>query len=164
MKCEICGAEFEATRSSQRYCSRAECKRERKRRNLNAWRRANRKAVNLQSVMKCVMKCEICGAEFEPKCKTQRYCSRAECKREGLRRWQRANRKALKLQSVMKCEICGAEFEPKRKTQRYCSRAECKREGLRRWRRANRKALKLQEEFHDLGKPLSIAEARELVK
>ena len=111
--CAICGAEFEATRSNQKYCSRAECKRERKRRYLNAWRRANRKAVNLQS--------------------------------------------------VMKCEICGAEFEATRSNQKYCSRAECKREGLRRWRRANRKALKLQEEFHDLGKPISIARARQLV-
>lgn len=68
----------------------------------------------------------------------------------------------------MKCEICGAEFEPKIKSQKYCERAECKRKGQRRkinaWRRANRKAIKLLEEFHDLGKPISIAEARELVK
>ena len=114
------------------------------------------------------MKCEICGAEFKPYRSSQRYCSRAECKREGKRRnlnaWRRANRKAVNLQSVMKCEICGAEFEATRSNQKYCSRAECKREGLRRWLRANRKALKLCEEFHDLGKPLSIAEARELVK
>ncbi|MBQ7493314.1 MAG: hypothetical protein IJT47_02670, partial [Selenomonadaceae bacterium] len=57
--------------------------------------RANRKAVNLQSVKKC----EICGAEFKPYRPNQRYCSRAECKREGIRRWQRANRKAVNLQA-----------------------------------------------------------------
>lgn len=69
----------------------------------------------------------------------------------------------------MKCEICGKEFEPTRpKQQKYCSRAECKREGQRRnlnaWRRANRKAVNLQMKFYKLGKLLSIARARELVK
>ena len=67
MKCEYCGAEFEARKSNQKYCS-ARC-------NWQAYSERHRGAP-------VIRKCEYCGEEFETRKSNQKYCS-ARCRKKA---------------------------------------------------------------------------------
>ena len=65
------------------------------------------------------MKCENCGAEFEPKVKRQRFCSR-HCQKAALSRKLYKPREKPARQA---CLECGEEFQPNRAVQQFCSEA-----------------------------------------
>lgn len=62
--------------------------------------------------------CEVCGAEFEPKQKRSKYCSR-ECQ-------VRAYSLKRTVREPKRCEWCGKEFTPEYRHTKYCS-SECKK-------------------------------------
>ena len=78
--CSICGKAFEANRADKCVCS-AECFAERGRRRTRRCREqhktqngADKLAVQKRSRSK-LAKCAVCGREFEPKYRGQKYCS-----------------------------------------------------------------------------------------
>lgn len=67
------------------------------------------------------MKCEYCGAEFEPRQPHQKYCS-VQCRRRA--QYERT----YKPRSIGKktCVVCGKEFDTNNAAKKYCS-PECYR-------------------------------------
>lgn len=78
-------------------------------------------------------KCPTCGAEFEPACNRQRYCS-SKCRKLITRGRVLALRCKPKV-----CAWCGEEFIPSHGRQKFCSPACATRSKNRKWREAHRK-------------------------
>ncbi len=95
--CEACREQFLPTLRSQRFCGRAECRRERT--HVHYEPRA----------------CAHCRKEFTPKTKSTRFCYREECRR---------SRERVRF-APRSCERCGEQFTPKTSRSRFCYRAEC---------------------------------------
>ena len=67
------------------------------------------------------MKCEHCGAEFEPRQPHQKYCSK-QC------RYRAQSKRSYKPHPIGKkiCAVCGKEFDTNNAAKKYCS-PECYR-------------------------------------
>ena len=66
-----------------------------------------------------MIKCEICGKEFEPNFYNRKYCSK-KCGEEANRR-KAASRIKKAPYPTRKCLCCGKEFRPRVKNQRFCN-------------------------------------------
>ena len=96
--------------------------------------------------------CEYCGAEFEPKHKLQKFCSK-DCQVKNGNEQMRSKRAAEKVGKVMNCEYCGKEFVAKTVKSKYCSNECCQKashEKAKEERLERKKRMKCEE----CGKPL----------
>lgn len=77
--------------------------------------------------------CGICGKEFTPRIRTERYCS-AECREQAMlkikRESSRRSRAKNKVTHSLVCKICGSHFNSTRINSAFCS-LECKKEDKR---------------------------------
>ena len=101
VKCVVCGKEFEALRSTKKYCS-DDC--------VNAMRRmkwANREKIKKEKGVS-EKQCPICGKIFKPKsaAANQRTCC-YECMPDGVQLTRGAFLGLLKKQKGGKCSRCG---------------------------------------------------------
>ena len=101
VKCIVCGKEFEALRSTKKYCS-DDC--------INAMRRmkwANREKIQKEKGVS-EKQCPICGQIFKPKsaAANQRTCC-YECMPDGVQLTRGAFLGLLKKQKGGKCSRCG---------------------------------------------------------
>ena len=101
VKCIVCGKEFEALRSTKKYCS-DDC--------INAMRRmkwANREKIQKEKGVS-EKQCPICGKIFNPKsaAANQRTCC-YECMPDGVQLTRGAFLGLLKKQKGGKCSRCG---------------------------------------------------------
>ena len=101
VKCVVCGKEFEALRSTKKYCS-DDC--------VNAMRRmkwANREKIQKEKGVS-EKQCPICGKIFKPKsaAANQRTCC-YECMPDGVQLTRGAFLGLLKKQKGGKCSRCG---------------------------------------------------------
>lgn len=122
IKCEICKKDFEAQRSTRKYCNECAIKIKKQKDLLNS--REVRK--NLQSHY--VKTCNNCNKEFETVKKNQLYCSK-KCYKEN-----QINLSALRYKKYgvhhkqlhyKTCPICRIEFETTNNKKIYCSKT-CK--------------------------------------
>jgi hypothetical protein len=102
VKCVVCGKEFEAIRSTKKYCSQ-EC--------INASRRekwANREKIKKQSKLMPEKECPICGQKFRPKtpAANQRMCC-YDCMPDGIQLTRGAFLAKIKEKRGGKCLKCG---------------------------------------------------------
>lgn len=67
-----------------------------------------------------MIKCEICGKEFEPNFYNRKYCSK-ECGKEANRRHAAGRIGKAPIYPTRKCLCCGKEFTPRVKSQKYCN-------------------------------------------
>ena len=104
-KCVVCGKDFEAIKSTKKYCSK-DCEKE-MRRIRYAERKANQNQEN-KKVNMPIKKCLICEASFSPKsaAANQRSCC-YECMPEGTQLRRGDFLAKIKLQRGGKCERCG---------------------------------------------------------
>ena len=78
--CSICGKAFETNNAAKCICS-AECFAEKARRRMRRYREQRKTQSNADKpvVQKCsrskLAKCAVCGREFAPKYRGQKYCS-----------------------------------------------------------------------------------------
>lgn len=81
------------------------------------------------------MKCKLCGKEFEPKAKTNKFCSQV-CSHKWME--IHGHDTSPKDEPPRICSVCGKEYKVRQRTQRYCSE-ECqkiaKAEYLREYRK-----------------------------
>lgn len=102
VKCVMCGKEFEAQKSTAKYCSQ-EC--------INAHRREQRANREQEPHKKGIMAektCAICGAKFRPKTPAAnlRKCC-YDCMPDGVQLTRGAFLAKIKIQRGGKCERCG---------------------------------------------------------
>lgn len=103
-KCVVCGKDFEAIKSTKKYCSK-DCEKE-----MRRIRYAERKDNQIKSnkVNMPSKKCLICGATFTPKsaAANQRSCC-YDCMPEGTQLKRGDFLAKIKLKRGGKCERCG---------------------------------------------------------
>lgn len=100
--------------------------------------------------MERIIKCAICGKEFEAIRPNQKYCCQ-ECKREA---WRRVNLKEAKART---CVICGAEYFSARENKLTCS-SECSRKLL------NKRSVQYQKAKREKERALGIERPKKLKK
>lgn len=69
--CELCGKEFETSRSHAKFCSQ-KCK-------AKAWK--EQKKESRRRSPKLIKHCKVCGKEFEPRSNSAKYCP--DCRAEA---------------------------------------------------------------------------------
>lgn len=101
-KCIVCGKEFEAIKSTKKYCSRS-CENK-----MAIQRRKERQLAFQQGINYDEKTCLICGNKFTPKDKNanQRTCC-YECMPEGTQLQRSGFLDLLRKQRGGKCERCG---------------------------------------------------------
>ena len=102
IKCQVCGKEVEAQKSTKKYCSRS-C--ENKARWLRNKAKVEAKKIGIDLEFK---KCLICGASFKPRemSANQRTCC-YDCMPEGTQLQRSGFLDLLRKQRGGKCERCG---------------------------------------------------------
>ena len=100
--CEVCGKEFEALKSTKKYCCSA-CQ------NKARWiRKKEKEKLLAQGIDPNLKQCIICGKEFKPKDKNanQRMCC-YDCMPEGHQLLRGEFLDLIRKQRGGKCERCG---------------------------------------------------------
>ena len=100
--CEVCGKEFEAQKSTKKYCCRS-CQ------NKAAWERKKEKEKLLaQGIDSDIRQCIICGKDFKPidKNANQRMCC-YDCMPQGHQLTRSEFLDLIRKQRGGKCEKCG---------------------------------------------------------
>lgn len=118
VKCEVCNKEFNASRSTRKYCDRC-ASTVKKQKDL-----CNSKRIQQKHQMHYTKKCKNCGKEFETTSKIKVFCSK-ECLKENgnnlsLLRYQK-NGKHVKQLYIKQCAICNEVFETTNNRRKYCS-------------------------------------------
>ena len=126
-KCKVCGAEFEASKCNQIYCSR-ECRKIGNRQQVRDYYQNNRDKIR----------------EYQREYHHEYYCKNQEKIKEQQLNYYHTH-KILKPKQNRICKLCGKPFKPTNNCQIYCSK-ECARkadnERSRQYYQKNKEKLK----------------------